>query len=245
MARQALFTCYFALMATICGLVLSGCTNGTSASDSLYDYYINEQTFAGKGMVYTYAPVNNPELPREYWHYRFIHHWRGNTFKSVLYDAFGDVSQESTERLDSNQANLMSLELLFRTEEGQQSITPRINARGTFPFGQVNPGVGANYQIEYQDTSSDTVRVILTKDRVLQQRTEYAFRGVTYPALQFVVTETLETETQGFTESTWSGVEIYAQDLGLVYFRKEITDELVLEYALQETMTFDTFRAGD
>ena len=245
LARLACRTCYFAVLLVLPGLhvsFLAGCGQSENISDRLYPYYINEQTFSGQGIVYVYQPVSNPELPAEYWHYRVIHDWRGNMLKSALYDPAGMLTQESVERLESDQAELMSLELMYAIDTGTVTIVPKINERGTFPFGLIDESPATTFQIEYWDTSEDSVRVILTKQRSLVERLEYPFEGRSVPAVRVAVTETLETETQGFTETTWSGTEIYAQDIGLVYYKKEINDQFILEYSLADRMTFEQFR---
>ena len=52
----------------------------------------------------------------------------------------------------------------------------------------------------------------------------------------------LDRDIKGFTESEWSGLEIYVQDVGLVYYKKIISEEFIIEYSLSEIMTFEDFR---
>ncbi|MDX1406598.1 MAG: hypothetical protein R3330_00650 [Saprospiraceae bacterium] len=234
--------CYFALFPALLAVMVA-CRDSAQVSDQLYPYYVNEQTFSGQGVVYVYAPVSNPDLPAEYWHFRFIPDWRGNVLKSALYDPAGTLTQESVERLEPDQAELMSLELMYLADTGTVTIMPTINVRETFPFGQIDSTRKALYQIEYWDTSEDSVRVILTKERQIVETLLYPLQGEQVPAVRCSVTETLETETQGFTESTWQGTEIYGQDIGLIYYKKEISEQFVMEYSLVDRMSFEEFRS--
>ena len=46
--------------------------------------------------------------------------------------------------------------------------------------------------------------------------------------------ELLEIEEVGFQELNYNSVELYAKNIGLVYFRKEIDNNIVQEYELAD-----------
>ena len=57
--------------------------------------------------------------------------------------------------------------------------------------------------------------------------------GKSIPAIRFSTDDTFETERDGWTSTTWSGEEIYARGIGLVYYRRKISDQLSLEFSLE------------
>jgi len=122
-----------------------------------------------------------------------------------------------------------------------ETLNAQINEATTFLFGPPDTTTVATYQIEYREPSDDSVRIILTRERRFVREQKYTHQGKEYPALRFTVDETLETETEGFTESVWQTTEIYALGLGLVYYRKPINSQFVLEYRLGDIMPYNDF----
>jgi hypothetical protein len=58
--------------------------------------------------------------------------------------------------------------------------------------------------------------------------------GLSIPAVRFRTEDTFETESAGWTTSTWTGEEIYAWHKGLVYYKRNISGDMILEFALRE-----------
>jgi hypothetical protein len=233
----------FNLVVTLAGSTCFwSCSSDQTTSHSTEDYYLNHMAFAGKGIVYRYTSVNDPSLPDEFWHYRFDGAYRGNFLRATMYTASGDVVQRSVERLTRQKAELLSLDLLYRDEVGSNEIVTAISENDTFVFGPIDSLTLTGYQIEYWDTTEDSVWISLTKHRLLEGPAEFVFEGKFFPAIKVQTTEKLETETEGFTETVWHGVEIFAQGLGLVYYRKTISEQFILEYRLAEILEYPTFQ---
>lgn len=231
------------LILAVCMFMLSTCKKDRTSEESRVYYYMNEKDISGTGMVYVYEPVSNPHLPTEYWHHRYDADFRGNFIRSSLYDATGQVTQAVVERIYPDVARLVSLELSFPTDTGMATIATKINQNEIF-FFQPDSTFRATSQLEYWQTEGDSLRIILTKHRDYQGNITYPYQGDERPAIEVAVTEILETEQEGFTESKWTGREIYVQDIGLVYYKKAISDMLELEYQLVERMPFGEFQVG-
>ena len=217
------------------------CRHQETVSDNTKDYYAGHLAWAGAGQVYRYRPVKDPALPDEVWHYRLIPDWRATFVRASQYDEDGHVIQKRTERIGVSGAELISMDVLFVTRDTVFTVTPGIHDSSTFEFTTIPDKRKSHLKIEYWDSTADSVRVVLTKERTLQSKSEFEFQGKTYPAIEITVDEVLETETEGFTTTTWSGTEIYAQGLGLVYYKKTISEELSLEYVLAEVIPFGQF----
>lgn len=239
LSKTLTFSLVVTLMTASC---FSSCSSDQTKSRSSEDYYLNHLTFAGKGVVYRYASVNDSSLPDEFWHYRFSGGFRGNFLHATMYTQYGDVVQRSIETLSRDKAELLSLDLVYRDEQGAKEIFTSISEKETFIFGPIDSAAQSIYHIEFWDTSEDSVKVSLTKQRSVMGPTEFIFEGKPIPAINVQIIEKLETETEGFTESEWKGVEIYGQGLGLVYFKKTISEDFVLEYSLAEVIQYGTFQ---
>jgi hypothetical protein len=148
-----------------------------------------------------------------------------------------------TERLNRDNAELLSLDLYYLENDSLHTIQTQVNRPLTFPFGAIEDLPEVNYELEYIDSSSDTdsVRVILNKTRRVVGRELFYFEGEEVPAVRVETREILETETEGFTETEWTGTEIFAQDIGLVYYRKKINEQFTLEYTLKRRITYEDF----
>lgn len=214
-------------------------TNETSASTRMY--YFDAVLLGGAGKVYLYEPVNDPLHPIEYWHKRFVGDWNDSHLYSRLFSPDGALLQVMTESVDQKGASLIELELAYPSRDSTYMISAKINDTATFYFGQPDTTRIAKYRIEYNEPDEDSVRVILTRERCFVKEMTYNYQGKDYPALRFKVKETLETETEGFTESVWETTEVYALGLGLVYYKKPITEEFVMEYRLRDIREYDDF----
>ena len=235
-------TLTFSLIVTLAAATcFSSCSSDQTTSLSTEDYYLNHLAFGGAGVVYRYASVNDPSLPDELWHYWFSGGYRGNYLKATMYTTSGDVVQRSNEILSRDNAELLSLDLVYWDENGPKEIATTVSDRRTFVFGPIDSVTQSVYHIEYWDTSEDSVRVSLTKHRLMEGPVDFVFEGESIPAIAVSTTEKLETETEGFTETEWSGIEIFAQGYGLVYYKKTISEQFVLEYSLAEVMGYGTF----
>ena len=82
--------------------------------------------------------------------------------------------------------------------------------------------------------SHPKVETTLIKNRRFMGDTTFVYQGQTHESILFEVRELFERDDQeeGYFEQEFSGIEIYAKDIGLVYYRKEITSELIIEYQL-------------
>jgi len=219
------------------------CRNKETVSNNSEDYYASHLYWGGGGQVYIYRPVQDPSLPDEIWHYRFVPDWRSTFVWASQYNNTGQVIQKRIERINGPDVMLISMDILFITPDSVFSVSPDISDSATFAFTTIPESRKSKLQLHYWDVTADSVRVILTKERSLTGRTEYEFEGRKYPAIEVRVDEILETETEGFTTTKWTGTEVYAQGLGLVYYRKPINEALELEYELSEIIPFSQFDA--
>ncbi len=204
-------------------------------------FYFDALVLSGAGKMYVYEPVKDPLHPLEIWHKRFTGDYHASTLYKIQYTPDGAVQQAVVESIDKKGVTLTKLELSYPFGDSIRALSARINEANSFFFGQPDTAQIARYQIEYREPTDDSVRVILTRERRFVQDESYTYKGKDYPALRYRVNETLETETEGFTESIWQTTEIYALGLGLVYYRKPVNSDFVLEYRLKDVVPFENY----
>lgn len=236
--------------------VLWGCrSDGTR---DIRSYYFPLQDLE-EGVVYEYRSVNNDSLTPKYWYYRSFIGENGVFLTSTYYEYDLIPLQFSREEMVRNgmiQDTLYLLEYNFSEAaidsvlEGAERTSilvhrpdssgqiARVNVdilSGTlFPF-EVRPEGGVFlYKVRWRPASQPEAIVTLGKTRHYAGDTTFTFQGREYDCVRFEVDELFQQDQEGVLEQEYSGVEWYAKNLGLVYYRKNITEDFVIEYQLHD-----------
>ena len=188
------------------------------------------------GLVYEYQPVNNDTFPPVYWYYRNVRQKGGLYLIGTAYSPELLPVQLVTEAVVSNGMLLEDMYLFANDSLGGQTQIPvEIQAGSAFPF-LVKDSTGVFlYKVKWSASDSSAVSTTLIKNRRFLGDTTFVYQGETYPAIQFYVKELIEQRAEGSLELEYDGVEIYAKDIGLVYYKKEIQEGFTQEYALAKT----------
>ena len=152
---------------------------------------------------------------------------------STNYDSRGLATQRQYDRLVVDGIVTDSLVLMFEDSTGRRGAT-RVKVVSPYRFPFI-PGDSTKVwltQLEWFQPE-DSLHVVLQRRRRFDTDTVWTYRGKSYPAVRFTTDDTLQTEAVGWTDSNWHGQEIYAKGIGLVYYQRRISGELILEYALE------------
>lgn len=193
-------------------------------------YYPIDKWPAG-GITYVYKNKIHSEAPPEMWLFRKT---GPGLMESINYDVFGDTIQKQYERFVSNGIVVDSLKLFASDTSGKkQTIPVKVMAQNRFPF---NAGDSSKVWLTKFDwrQPGDSLHIVLSRRRRFVGQTQWTFEGKRVPAVRFKTEDMLETERDGWTTSTWSGEEIYARNLGLVYYRRNISEYMNMEFELAE-----------
>jgi hypothetical protein len=194
------------------------------------------------GLVYEYRPVGADSLTPIYWHYRTLIQ-DGNVFLTGTYYEFDFIPlQFFREEMVGNGMLLEDLYLYETDTTGKQrQVAVEILAGNTFPFEVRDSGGIFLYKIKWTMPSSPGATTTLIKNRRYLGDTVYVFKNQERQAVVFEVKELFEIddENEGFFEQQFSGREVYAKGIGLVYFRKEIAKGMKIEYALRDRYPLD------
>ena len=206
-----------------------GCTPGKEPETGLSAYYFPIETFPPEGATYIFQNRLDSLADPEIWKYRKTGPGR---MVSINMDAEGNELLYQYDRVVPNGIVTDSLILLFQDSLGQKQKLPvKVISPNRFPFDAVDSSkVWLTHLDWYQP--EDSLHVVLERRRRFMGYTEWVKDGKAVPAVRFRTEDKFETERDGWTTSMWSGEEIYAKGIGLVYYKRHISDQMVLEFGL-------------
>jgi hypothetical protein len=206
------------------------CNPGEPAPGDYSAYYLPLESIPPGGITYRYKNQGDPGAPPEVWkHFR-----KGkDLIESINYAEADRIVQRQLDRVVDNGVMTDSLILYSYDSTGQQhSVNVKIITPHRFPF---QPGDSSKVWLTHLDwhQPEDSLHVTLQRRRSFAGDTVWMKDNKSIPAVRFKVADTFETERDGWTSSTWGGEEIYAKGIGLVYYKRKISDQLILEFQLE------------
>ncbi|MBX2870535.1 MAG: hypothetical protein KTR30_00490 [Saprospiraceae bacterium] len=186
------------------------------------------------GLVYEYRSIGNDSLPPVYWYYRSFIEEDGVFLTATYYEHDLIPRQLAKEEMVSNGMIQNDLALFVTDSVGkQQPLNTEVLAGNIFPF-EVSEGGGVFlYKIQISSPDEPHLVTTLIKNRRYVGDTTFVFKKKKLPSVAFEVKELVELDDkeQGGMEPQWDGREIYAKNIGLVFYEKQL-GETPLTYAL-------------
>ena len=227
-----------ALISVVCScLVMGSCQERPDMAS--YYFPISELS---DGLVYRYEAIGELPLPDENWYYKTFVRGSDRYLVGQAYDIEGRVSQLVMEK-ETDLGMITDSILLFFPDSSDKDIpvSVKINKKAVFPF-YYNSDELLEYEIVWIGPS-DSLQYTLSRTRQYAGDTSVSFQGKMHRGVIYSLEETLETfwTHDGATNTEWGGIEVYLEDIGLYYYRKDVSKNLVKEYRLAERMTMDAF----
>lgn len=221
-------------------LLINACTSDGKRDIQAYYYPLDELK---EGLVYEYQPINNDSLSVDYWYYRSLEQ-NGFTYLTAnYYDASFTVQQFIREEVVSNGMLLDDMYLYaFDTLGKQVQVPVDIISGSTFPFkiDEVEKSIYL-YKVKWVVSPEPLTTATLIRNRSFLGDTTYVHQGKEYPCVAFEVRELVESfiEGDGYAEPEFKGIEFYAKDIGLVYYKKQVSEDFMVEYELVDRYDMD------
>ncbi len=220
------------LILLLVGLFAWQCTE--DGRKDIRNYYFPLKNLTD-GLVYEYTPVGNDSITPIYWYYRSFIEDEGIFLTGTYYEYQLEPLQFVREELVKNGMLLEDIKLYQPDSSLEQSvkIDGEIISGTVFPFEVKKEGGIFLYKVKFP--LSETQSATIIKNRRYLNDTTFTFEGQTYDAVEFEVRELVEYDdtVAGGIEPEFSGSEIYAEGLGLVYYKKELAEGSHLEYRLK------------
>lgn len=233
--KNAFFLC-------LVGFSLMQCINGKK---DIRNYYFPLKKLT-EGLVYEYRPVGNDSITPVYWYYRSLINKEGAYLTGTYYEYNFEPLQFVREELVKNGMLLQDINLYqYDTISPQPMIVDgEILSGTTYPF-EVSEEDGGIFLYKVKFAFSPEIQATIIKNRKYLGETTFEWEGEIYDAVEFEVKELVEYDDTkaGGIEPEFSGSEIYAKGLGLVYYKKDLGAGSYLEYRLHKTYLMEELEA--
>lgn len=196
------------------------------------------------GKIYEYRPVSNDTLPVDYWYYSTHKvedelHFTGNYYNErfEVQQFFREVEKESS--------MILTDFILYESDESgrQEQIAVEILDTNTFPIPYADSTKTYKMGIKWDIPGETGTSIALKRERKYIAMSEYPYKGERLECAIFKTLEHIEhfVVDDGYLEPSFPGVEIYAKGLGLVYYKKQLSKDVNIEYELYAIYSMDEF----
>ena len=209
-------------------IILPSCRENAADPNDISSYYLPWQSFPPEGMTYRYKSLVDTTLEEEVWDH--ISTPEG-LITSINYDYQQQVVQKQHERVLADRVVIDSLYLYYPSDSIMEEAKAKVHTGNRFPFNVTDTSQTWLTHLEWWQPG-DSLHIVLERRRQFISDTTWTFDGKTIPALRFKTHDKFETESVGWTESEWYGEEVYAKGIGLIYYRRNISKEMKIEFAL-------------
>lgn len=220
--------------------IVGGCT-APQAEEGRARAFFYPLPILTDGLVYEYLPVNEDNSPPFYYYHRSFFEGDSTILATTYYDYSFAPFQFSRQRIYKNGVEQKDMRLFFpdSTSNKQQEVRVDVVYDDVFPFFVSDSSGVLLTELQWDGPEPNRTTSLIRNRRYIGD-TSHVFKGKTADALVFDLKELIRLEEDGVTETDYGGVEIYRQGLGLVYFKKKISDSFVIEYQLNDTFPMET-----
>ncbi|MFT5167399.1 MAG: hypothetical protein ACI8P3_002636 [Saprospiraceae bacterium] len=231
------FFAYSVLFGVFVCMLSPSCTGEKNTKKNIKAYYYPVAALK-EPLVYEYRPVNNDTLGTEYYYFMTIETDTATYFTTNIYNQFFEVEQFSVEEVVSNGMLQKDYFLYITDTTGRKTRIPaEIEYGNTFPF-EVKDSTGVFLQkMKWVFSEEPLYSTTLIRNRRYIGEKQYQYKGTDYDAVMFSLRELVDDFNDGHLETQTSGIEVYAKGIGLVYYKKNISKNLILEYELVDQYT--------
>ena len=231
----------FTLILGIMILFISACQ--IDSKNYLPEYFYPMEKWE-EGMVYEYHPINNAQLPVEYWYFRKMKKDGTTILTGQYYDNTYTPRQIFNAEV-TNEGVFLKDYILYEFDSlgNVNQNSAEVLERVSFPFQikDTNQVFPSKLKWKMPTEEYPNGHLELTRDRKFKGDTTYSFKNKSYDCVEFQIAELMSDFNDGHLEKEYQGKEFYAKKLGLIYYKKEIDENFVLEYELRDTFSMAKF----
>jgi len=239
----------FYLLLKYCFLIISvaifSCQNVEKTTTQKRDisefYFPIDDLFEGK--VYEYQSVGSEYDPPFYWYYRTLNTGENIYFTGMYYDYNFTPFQFIREEKVSNGMSLQDF-YWYETDtltNTQNKVDVNITSGNVFPFQVSNPPGVVVSSINWKLPEDTLTKMTFIRNRQFDKDTIGLFQNREVEAIKMNVLELIDNEQEGHLEIEYPATEIYAKDIGLIYFEKNISPEHQMKYQLVDIYSMEEF----
>jgi hypothetical protein len=227
------------LLAVAAFYVIS-CKNTSYEGKNIEAYYFPFNLLS-EGKIYEYESVGNKHDPPIYWFFKSA---TQDGKKQITGTSFGPTfqpDQAMREEIVENGVLLRNSCVFEKDSTGNTvPIHMEIVTKNVFPFYVKK--LGKVVITEFKWTSiRDTANYTFVRNRQFESDTTISFDGKNYDAVTFVIRELVDQEQAGHLALEYGGSEVYAKEIGLIYFSKDIQEGWQTKYQLKKIYSLQEF----
>ena len=226
------FSAYCLLFTAYCALT-TGC-----GKKNIRDYYFPLSQLKEKPMVYEYEFKTHDTTLHLYSYFQTVVQGDSISFVGTDYDPSFQVMMMRREEMLANGMKLKDLRYYGSDSTGKAvEMKAIITGGAVFPFEvKDSNGVFINI-IKYKDPKDSTHETTLTRNLRFLRTTTYLYKNQKYDALEFEKKD--EQSERDLKQGGWQHLftvkEIYAKGIGLVYSKRQVSDNETVEIRLIDT----------
>jgi hypothetical protein len=234
MKKNLLVSSFYFLTFTLC-LFLGSCNK-----NKLQNYYFPLEQLNKEAKVYEYEYRMRDSTFKMYWYYQSL--LQNDTIYLI-----GTCYNQNFEQLmvmrEERVANGMKLNdmYFYTTNKAGYAVRTQMEIQGgaVFPFEVKDSNSVFINILKYKDVKDSTIQTTLTRNRRFLKSTVFDFKNQKLDAVEFEMKE-----EQAESDPKKGGIafvskvkEIYAQNIGLIYTKRNITDSEFMESRLLDIYT--------
>ncbi|MFK7808467.1 MAG: hypothetical protein AB8F74_11750 [Saprospiraceae bacterium] len=202
---------------------------------NIKDYYYPAERLTNDGLVYEYRALNNDSVPPEYWYFRSLETDTALYFTGTYYDEYFNVRQFFSSEIVGNGVLLVD-QFISTVDTTDQLVQYHADVlyNNVFPFEVRDSGGIFLMKLKFTFNEDPPATTTLTRNRRYIGKGTYKVEGEEEEIVIMELKEEVDDQNNGHWTSTYDGVEYYAEGIGLVYYKKEVDENFVLEYGLHK-----------
>lgn len=226
---------------TLILLLLAGCETpppppSAPPTTNIKEYYFPiDDLFEGN--VYVYTPLND-SLTSYFVYYKN----NGGYLTGTFYNNQFKIEQITNETVVRNGTLMNRIQLCHYPENNPdicEAIVPTIQYDNVFPFEVTDSSGVFLYEVSWKDAVDTTLEYSVLRNKHFLGFTTYSFKGQEYDCVKLGIREETKVGSpeEGYQTFKAYTEELYAKNLGLVYYKKNIDNVRTLEYGLADTLS--------
>ena len=234
MKKNLLLITYYLLPIAFCLLL------GSCGKNKLQEYYFPLEQLNKEAKVYEYEYRVRDSTFKMYWYYQSI---RQNDSIYLVGTCYNQNFEQLMVMREERVKNGMKLTDMYFYTTNTAGYAVRIQAEiqggAVFPFEVTDSNSVFINIIKYKDVKDSTRQTTLTRNRRFLKHTVFDFKNKKLDAVEFEMKEEqAESDTKKGGIAYVSKIkEIYAQNIGLIYTKRYISDSEFIESRLLDIYT--------
>ena len=222
--------------------LFSSCTEKNKvAQHDLKKYYFPYKNLDQPKMYAFHATVDNSEAP-EYWIFKSFIHNNDTLIEKKIFDHNLNLIQKEIEKVISDGIVLQSSTIYELDSTKMITSSLSIQSDDVFPFAVEDEKDLWISNTHWDNPIEENSSFTFIKNKHFKGYEDFEVIGNKHRAINIESKNLIENINDGSLEILYNAEEIYVENIGLAYFRKEFAENSVREYKLAKIYNKEEFQ---